>query len=113
MTPLARRLSIIVVSLLLLGGCATDATLKPWWTLREANFVQLQAGKMTKADVRTALGRPLSEVVFPRQQEEVWDYRYPDGTKVMLAWVYFDARGMYKYHVVQPDPAFMYAEGQS
>jgi hypothetical protein len=111
MVQVLKGLAAIAVSLCILAGCALDPAVKPWWTLREANFLQLQPGKMNKAEVRTALGRALAEVAFPRQGEEVWDYRYPDGAMVMLAWVYFDARGVYKFYTSQPDPAFIYAEG--
>lgn len=104
---------LATVSLCLLAGCALDPAVKPWWTLREANFLQLQPGKVSKAEVRTALGGALAEMTFPHQGEEVWDYRYPDGAMVMLAWVYFDARGVYKYYTAQPDPAFIYGEGNN
>jgi hypothetical protein len=100
------RRSCIAVLLLLATGCAIDPAAKPWWTLREAHLRQLQSGKATKADVQALLGRPLSAMSFSQRGEEVWDVRFVDGTIVMLAWVYFDARGVYKYYTAQPDPAY-------
>ena len=111
MNRLLKGVSMVAVSLCLLTGCAVDPSTKPWWTLREADLRQLQPGKTTKADVRTALGSPVLDMTFPRQGEEVWDYRYLDGVMHMLAWVYFDARGVYKSYTAQPDPAQYNAEG--
>ncbi len=105
MNALLKGVSTVAASLCLLAGCAADPTVKPWWTLRESDFLRFQPGKTTKADVRAALGRPGLEMTFPRLGEEVWDYRYPDGAMYMLAWVYFDSRGVYKYYTSQPDPA--------
>ena len=109
MSPILKRFSFAAV--LLVAGCAMDPAVKPWWTLTEANFRQLQPGKTTQAEARIVLGNPINAVTFARLGEQVWDYRYPDLSIVMLAWVYFDARGVYKYYTAQPDPAFIYAEG--
>jgi outer membrane protein assembly factor BamE (lipoprotein component of BamABCDE complex) len=101
-----RLLSIVLtvaLSLCLLAGCAVDPTAKPWWTIREADFQQLQPGKTTKTEVRAAFGRPLREMTFPRLGEEVWDYRHLDVVMHMVASVYFDAQGAYKYYTTQPD----------
>jgi outer membrane protein assembly factor BamE (lipoprotein component of BamABCDE complex) len=95
----------IAVSLLALDGCAIDHAGKQWWALQETSFRQLQPGKTTKADVRTLFGSPINAVAFPRQGEEVWDYRFLNGSIIMLAWVYFDRDGVYKYYTAQPDPA--------
>ena len=111
MNRLLKGVATVVVSLCLLAGCAVDPAVKPWWTLREADLRQFLPGKTTKAEVRTALGRPGLEMTFPRQGEEVWDYRYPDGAMHMLASVYFDARGVYKYYAAQPDPAQYNTDG--
>ncbi len=90
-----------------MGGCATDPSVKSWWTLTEANFLALQPAKTTKADVRAALGKPLAEMSFARLGEDVWDYRFLSGTMMMMASVHFDSRGgVYKYYVSEPDPAF-------
>ena len=106
MNRMLTRVATVAVWLCLLAGCAGDPAVKPWWTIREADFRQFQPGKATKADVRMALGTANLEMTFPRQGEEVWDYRYPDGAMRMLAWVYFDSQGVYKYYTSQPDPAY-------
>jgi hypothetical protein len=92
--------------LLVAAGCAVNPAGKPWWALTEANFRALQSGKTNKVEARAALGQPFAETAFPNQREEVWDYRFPEGSRVMLAWVYFDASGVYKYYTAQPDPAY-------
>ncbi len=112
MNRLLKGVSTGVVSLCLLAGCAVDPAVKPWWTLRETDLRQFQPGKTTKAEVSTALGRPLLEMTFPRQGEEVWDYRFADGARIMLAWVYFDGRGVFKHYTAQLDPAYLNADGQ-
>jgi hypothetical protein len=101
-----RRGLCVAILLVLAAGCAMDPAAKPWWTLREANLRQLQSGKATKADVQALLGKPISEMSFPRQGEDVWDIRFVDGTIVMHAWVYYDTHGVYKYYTAQPDPAY-------
>ena len=113
MNRLQKCVSSVAMSLCLLAGCAVDPAMKPWWTLREADLRQLQPGKTTKAEVRTALGSPVFNTTFPRQGEEVWDYRYLNGAMYMVAWVYFDTRGVYKYYTAQPDPAQYNADGAS
>src|ERR1035437_7998205 len=103
MNALLKGVSTVAVSLFLLAGCAADPTVKPWWTLQESDFQQLQPGKTTKADVRAAFGTPLRENTFPRLGEEVWDYRHIDVAMHMIASLYFDAQGVYKYYTTQPD----------
>ncbi len=98
---------LIAVSAALIAGCAVDPSVKPWWTLTEANFQALQPAKATKADVRAALGKPSAEMSFAGQGEDVWEYRFLKGTMMMMASVHFDSRGgAYKYYVSEPDPAF-------
>jgi len=92
-------------ALLLLSGCATDPASRPWWSLGEADFRGLQAGVTTQSEVLKRLGTPLQRANFERVGEEVWDYRYLDGTREMIAWVTFDRQGKYKNYVGQPDPA--------
>jgi len=103
-----RMLCRFVLAAAIVGsaGCASNPDIKPWWTIKEANFLQLRPGQATKTDVRTLLGQPLFAATFARQGEEVWDYRYLDGTMIMIAWVYFDMRGVYKHYTRQPDPAY-------
>ena len=111
MNRLLKGVLTVAASLCLLGGCAVDPARKPWWTLQEAELRQLQPGKTTKAEVRAALGTPGLEMTFARQGEEVWDYRFLNSAMYMLAWVYFDARGLYKYYTAQPDPAQYNSDG--
>lgn len=96
---------LLLAAQVLLAGCAVDPSVKPWWTLTEANFLALQPAKTTKADVRAAFGRPSAEMSFAALSEEVWDYRFLSGTMIMMASVHFDSRGAYKYYVSEPDPA--------
>lgn len=92
-------------------ACATDYAPTPYWEIRAAAFNDLAPGKTTKEDVRRQIGVPLIESHFPRQDEDVWDYRYLEGSATrMLAYVYFDSNGRYKHMMQQPDPAF-YAGG--
>ena len=88
-----------------IGGCATDPAVKPWWTIGPA-FNQIQAGRATKDDVFRELGKPILEVTFPRLGEEVWDYRFADGTIMMYGSVHFNNQGVVTYFTSQPDPAF-------
>ncbi len=98
---------LLPLALVLVAGCAMDPSVKPWWTLREANFRALQASTATKADVRAALGRPFAEMHFPALGEDVWDYRFVDGAMMMVASVHFNSRsGAYTYYVSEPDPAY-------
>ncbi len=102
----ASKAWLIAASSVLTAGCAVDPSDKPWWTLGDANFRSLRAGETTRAEVRSLLGRPVAEMTFARQGEEVWDYRFPEGAIVVYATVHFDTRGTCKYYVAQPDPAF-------
>ena len=88
----------------LLAGCATTPGMKDWWTLREADFRELRPGQSTKADVIKMLGTPYAQMRFPKLNEEVWDYVYPDHSFTMLAWVYFDDHGVYKRYTAQLQP---------
>ena len=92
---------------LLLASCATGYSPTPYWTIREASFGDLKPGVTTKEEVRKLIGTPLIESHFPRQGDEVWDYRYLQGTTiVMMAYVYFDSKGVFKYSRHMRDPAF-------
>jgi len=89
------------------AGCATSYNPTPYWTLHENQFAELKRGVTTKADVRRVIGVPLSEMHFPRLDEEVWEYRYLEGATVrMLAYVHFDAKGVYTYADHMLDPAY-------
>lgn len=96
------RAWLIMAALLSLSACTSYAP-TPWWTIRETAFKDLKPGVTTREDVRKQVGVPLSEMYFPRQEEDVWEYRYLEGTTVaMIAYVYFDSKGVYKhtFHMV-------------
>ncbi len=57
--------------------------------LTAENFARIQAG-MSKEEVRHTLGKPGSVVQFKRKNEEVWDWRYLDGTSPKRFNVHFD-----------------------
>jgi outer membrane protein assembly factor BamE (lipoprotein component of BamABCDE complex) len=57
--------------------------------LMEENFARIQTG-MSKEEVRDLLGRPRSVVPFPLKNEEVWDWRYLEGTRERFFNVHFD-----------------------
>lgn len=93
-----------MATLLALAACATYAP-TPFWTIREAAFRDLKPGVSTREDVRKQIGVPLSEMHFPRQDEDVWEYRYLEGATVtMTAYLYFDSQGVYKniFHLYVP-----------
>lgn len=95
-----------IAVLLLLTACASYNP-TPYWTIHTPAFANLKPGVTTKAEVRTQVGVPLSEMNFARQNEDVWEYRYLDGTTiVMLAYVHFDPSGILKYYEQRLDPAF-------
>ena len=91
---------------LLLAGCAVDPAVKPYWTLTEASFAPIKAGITDKSEVRNLLGKALLESMFPRQGEEVWDYRYLEGVRPYFAEIHFDLKGKAKYTTYYPDPAY-------
>jgi len=97
---------LVVTALFFLTAC-TGYSPTPFYMIKESAFSNLKPGITTKADVRAQVGVPLSEGIYPRQGEEVWDYRYLEGTTVrMLAWVYFDSKGIYKFTSQRLDPAY-------
>jgi outer membrane protein assembly factor BamE (lipoprotein component of BamABCDE complex) len=105
------RSGLIVTALFSLTACTTYSP-TPFWEIKESAFASLKPGISTKADVRSQVGIPLEEGVYPRQGTETWDYRYIEGSTVrMLAHVYFDSNGIYKYTWQRLDPA--YTGGQS
>jgi len=112
MSILVKRLWSLAAVVLLMSGCASIPGMKDWWTLREANFRELRPGQSTKADVIKILGTPYQQMQFARQNEEVWDYVYPDNSFTMLAWVYFDGKGVYKYYTAQLHPGIYSSSGQ-
>ena len=62
---------------------------------------------MTKAEVMNTIGRPGLVSTFPNLREEVWTYRFIDGTINKLSDAYFDTgSGLFKYATSYPDPAY-------
>jgi hypothetical protein len=99
--------SIALAAALVLSACATGVQPTPYWEIRDSAFGELKAGTSTREDARTLIGIPLTQAYFPRQAEEVWEYRYLEGAALrMLAHVYFDASGRYKYTAQMLDPAY-------
>jgi hypothetical protein len=87
----------MMAAVLSLAACTSYAP-TPWWTIRETAFKDLKPGVTTGEEVRRQVGVPLSEMYFPRQEEDVWEYRYLEGETVpMIAYVYFDSKGVYKH----------------
>jgi outer membrane protein assembly factor BamE (lipoprotein component of BamABCDE complex) len=86
-----------------LAGCATYHQGRDWWTLTPDTFSGLTPGTTGKADVERLVGRPLLANAFPRQGEEVWDYRYLNGTRTYVAEIHFDGEGRTKYVASYPD----------
>ena len=106
------RLWIVAAAALLLSGCTSVPGMKDWWTLREADFRALRPGVSTQAETIRILGTPYQRMQFPNQNEEVWDYLYPDQSFTMLAWVYFDAQGIYRRYSAQLHPGIYSSPGE-
>ena len=89
------------------GLSASGDTPTLYTSIHTAAFTNLKPGVTTKEDVRKQVGVPLTESHFPRLNEDVWEYRYLDGTTiVMLAYVHFDPKGVLTYYEQRLDPAF-------
>jgi outer membrane protein assembly factor BamE (lipoprotein component of BamABCDE complex) len=93
----------IAVAATLFAGCATYQQGRPWWTLNEQSFVPLAPATTTKDDVQRLVGKPLMSMTFPNLGEDVWDYRFLNGTRTYIAEVHFDAQGRTKYYTTYPD----------
>ncbi len=105
------RNGLILTALFSLTACAGYSP-TPFWEIKESAFASLKPGITTKADVRTQIGIPSEEGIYPRQGVETWDYRYLGGTTVrMLAHVYFDSNGIYTYTYQGLDPAYTGGQG--
>jgi outer membrane protein assembly factor BamE (lipoprotein component of BamABCDE complex) len=92
--------------LVALAACAGYSP-TPYWSLHTPAFDNLKPGVTTQAEVRKQIGAPLTETTFQRKNEVVWEYRYLDGTTiVMLAYLHFDPNGVFKYAEHMLDPAY-------
>jgi hypothetical protein len=76
--------------------------------LTEQNFrTQLVVNKTNRREVLDQLGKPGLVSHFPNLAEEVWTYRYLEGTLEMLNDVHFDAAtGVVKSYAMYRDPAY-------
>ena len=98
-----KTLFAAVFAAALVAGCAPYHQGRDWWTLGPDTFTGLAPGTTGKADVERLVGQPLLANVFPRQGEEVWDYRYLNGTRAYVAEIHFDDQGRTKYVASYPD----------
>jgi hypothetical protein len=97
----------VLLSLTACAGFAPGTLSTPYWAIHTPAFDNLKSGVTTKAEVRKQVGIPLTETSFTRKNEEVWEYRYLDGsTIIMLAYVHFDPNGVFKYAEHFLDPAY-------
>jgi hypothetical protein len=92
------RLFLVVTAAIILGGCVTQEGVRPKWTLQERDFAPITPATTSKGDVERLVGKPLMTMVFRNLEEEVWDYRYLDGTRTFVAEVHFDMQGRTKYY---------------
>ncbi len=95
-------------SLALVAACAGGYySPTPYWTLHDVQFGSLKPGVTTQEDVRRTIGEPLLQMHFPRQNEDVWDYRYIEGsTLVSIGYLHFTPQGVLKYWEHWLDPAY-------
>jgi len=89
----------------MLAACAADYVPRPAWELQDADFRRLKSG-MKAEQVETLVGKPALKTVFPRLDEEVWDYSYFDVQTPMKALLHFDGKGVLKYHTQSFDNAY-------
>ena len=107
----------VLAATVILSSCASnlspdDYPPTPYWMVKETALNNLKPGTTTKQDVLKDVGVPLLKSFFPRQGEEVWDYRYLEGTAIrMIAYVYFDSNGIYKYNARRIDEAYYGVDG--
>lgn len=68
-------------------------------------FATIQIGSATKDDVLRTIGHPAETSTLPRQQLEVWSYRYKEaGVWDSLMHVHFDHAGIVRMMQNGPDP---------
>ena len=116
-THMIARSWLAAAALLTLTACAgmsaSGETPTLYTSIHSPAFAALKPGVSTKEDVRKQVGVPLTESHFPRLNEDVWEYRYLEGTTiVMLADVHFDPNGVLTYYEQRLDPAFRGGRGK-
>ena len=97
------KIHVAVLAAALVAGCATHQQGRAWYTLSEQSFAGIKPGTTSKADVQRDLGDPALAMTFARQGEEVWDYRFLNGTRYYVAELHFDTQGVAKYVAMYPD----------
>jgi len=87
---------------------ANERVLDSEQVLTEKNFrTQLVADSTTREQILEAFGRPALVTRFPNLTEEVWTYRYLDGTREMLNDIHIAAAtGVVRTYNLYPDPAY-------
>jgi outer membrane protein assembly factor BamE (lipoprotein component of BamABCDE complex) len=98
------KLILAAVLTLTLSACASQSGRVDWWSLGPQSFKQATPG-VSKAEVERLVGKPIVITAFDRVGEEVWDYRYADGSIIMITEIHFDREGKVKYYTQFPDPA--------
>lgn len=107
-------LSLALAASVFLSACATSYSPTAFWEVKESALMALKAGVTTKDEVLKQVGKPEFTASFPNIGVEVWDYRYLEGkTRRMIAYVYFDTRGVFKHVTSDLDPAYSNADGAS
>lgn len=99
-----KKLMLAAVLALSLSACASQEGRMDWWKLGPQSFKQATPGT-SKADVERLVGKPMIITAFDRLGEEVWDYRFADGSLVMITEIHFNREGKVKYYTQFPDPA--------
>ena len=73
--------------------------------LTEENFRNIRFGQSTRDDVMRLIGHPFRKYNFTNLREEVWDYRYMNGSWFMLLSVHIDlGKGTVSAYASEPDP---------
>jgi hypothetical protein len=71
--------------------------------LKPGNFAKVTPG-LDKAAVRRLIGRPAKTTPFPLKQQEVWDWRFQDGSQAQQFSVTFDTEGKVVSAATMGDP---------
>jgi hypothetical protein len=82
-----------------------DQRLLSYQQVLDANtFAKIMYGKSTKQDVLHLIGRPAETMFLPRQQLEVWTYRYKEANVWnSMMHVHFDTGGVVRMLMNGPD----------
>jgi len=97
-----KRSVLLCAAAAVFTACAAQEGVRPKWTLQASDFAPI-APQTTKEEVERRVGKPFVTAVFPRLEEEVWDYRYMFGVQTYVAEIHFDMQGRTKYGTHYPD----------